>query len=207
MDHMDVSLRSVVNDYFEAWDVQVATTPELQKASMNPNESPAYMTAFSEYIRHHAGTYPVKRALLSDDDQVALQEMEDKFYKELMGDSGWVIELEGFSAHWAIRDHQQAEFKRQMESPQPNWLHFHWGFQEPEKLKKHKWLKLLSKKAKNLQGIIKKKAEAPRAKSFAARFQAARVSAAKRNQVATQFYSHFKALRDEAASGAASSSA
>jgi len=83
--------------------------------------SPKYLTALITYVRNrglHSTRGEVRAAAAT-----ILDEMERPVH-------GWLAVVEGYSAHFQLRDNQWAQYKDHLTNPAPRTLYAHWDMQD-----------------------------------------------------------------------------
>ena len=125
-DHDEKVISEILNEcrrraplgFFDAFDVEFKF-PDDAAGEYRPTASPKFLQSFARFMNHSAeAVHEPLRATL----RVASEKLLEK--------GGWHDVVQGYSAHWALRDHQQAAFDNMMECLPVNAMCVHWDFQE-----------------------------------------------------------------------------
>ena len=86
--------------------------------------TPEFFKALSSYVRSHAGTYPIMRALLPGEKQEQLKDLEERMMENLGKEDGIIDTVSYISWHWTIGFHMQDSFWDRWHNPRADTLDF-----------------------------------------------------------------------------------
>ena len=125
-DHDEKVISEILNEcrrraplgFFDAFDAE-SKFPDDAAGEYRPTASPKFLQSFARFMNHSAeAVHEPLRATL----RAASEKLLEK--------GGWHDVVQGYSAHWALRDHQQAAFDNMMECLPENAMCVHLDFQE-----------------------------------------------------------------------------
>lgn len=115
----------LVADYWKDFDDSIKGEPHFNASNFDPTASPSYLTMFAQYMKEWK-----PKAELSDEKLNTLLTIGNHVYDKFHEDKGWIEKISGYSAHWSLRDHQEAAFNDHLTNRSNKRLVLHLDMEE-----------------------------------------------------------------------------